>query len=128
MNTPVILIVEDDEPSYMYLSSLLTRFPCSIVRAHNGKEAVDICQETNDLRMVLMDLKMPVMDGLDATRNIKAVREDLPVIVITAYAFSGDEKVAMEAGCDEYLTKPVKKEFLYRTLAKYGFRPSPENY
>ncbi len=128
MKIPVILIVEDDEPSYLYLTSLLLRLPCSLVRAVNGQEAVSLCRGSDDISIVLMDLKMPVMDGLDATRNIKAVREDLPVIVITAYAFSGDEKVAMEAGCDEYLTKPVKKEFLYRTLAKYGFKVPSENY
>jgi CheY-like chemotaxis protein len=120
MTIPVILIVEDDEPSYMYLASLVDKVPCSIVRAHNGREAVDICIRRDDIGIVLMDLKMPVMDGLDATCEIKGIREDLPIIVITAYAFSIDEKAVMAAGGDAYLTKPVKKEHLYRIMAKLG--------
>lgn len=117
---PVILIVEDDEPSYIYLESLIRKIPVSVLRAINGDEAVTFCRENSDIAIVLMDLKMPVMDGLDATRTIKAFRNDLPVIIITAYAFSSDEKIAMSTGCDEYLTKPVNKELLYKKLEFYG--------
>ncbi len=128
MKIPEILIVEDDEPSYMYLASLISRIPCSIVRAINGQEAVAICESEERLAIVLMDLKMPVMDGLDATRAIKNVRSNLPVIAITAYAFSSDEKAVMAAGCDEYLTKPVKKEQLFRVLRSYGIDIAPAAY
>jgi two-component system cell cycle response regulator DivK len=116
----VILIVEDDEPSYVYLESVLRKLAVTTIRAYDGKEAVDYCRENPEIDLVLMDLKMPVMDGLDATRRIKAARQGLPVIAITAYAFSGDEKIAMAAGCDDYLTKPVKKELLFKKLEKYG--------
>ena len=116
----VILIVEDDEPSYLYLESVLKQVPATILRAENGKKAVDFCREDPDISIVLMDLKMPVMDGLEATRKIKSLRGSLPVIAITAYAFSGDERRVLAAGCDEYLTKPVKKELLLRKLESYG--------
>jgi two-component system, cell cycle response regulator DivK len=115
-----ILIVEDDDPSYLYLESLLRQIPVDSLRAVNGKEAVSFCSDNQDIDLVLMDLKMPVMDGLDATRRIKSIRRTLPIIAITAYAFTGDEKVAMDAGCDEYLTKPVKKELLFKKLGEHG--------
>jgi two-component system, cell cycle response regulator DivK len=116
----LILVVEDDDPSYLYIESLLRQIPVDILRAVNGKDAVSFCYENGEIDIILMDLKMPIMDGLDATRRIKAMRKSLPIIAITAYAFTGDEKVAMDAGCDEYLTKPVKKELLFTKLAVYG--------
>lgn len=122
MKNPVILIVEDDEPSFLYLESVLRNVPASLVHAVNGKEAVDICKANEDVSIVLMDLKMPVMDGLDATRFIKEIRKDLPVIAITAYAYSGDQRAVMVAGCDDYLTKPLKKELLYLKLESYGIK------
>jgi len=116
----VILVVEDDEPSYLYLESVLRVIPAFILRAHNGQEALDYCREDPDIAIVLMDLKMPVMDGLDATRRIKAIRKELPIIAITAYGFSSDERMVMAAGCDDYLTKPVKRELLMKKLETYG--------
>ncbi len=121
-NPPVILIVEDDEPSYLYLVSLLRLLPYTLLRAENGKEAVDYCIENQDIKMILMDLKMPVMDGLTSTRKIKAFRSDLPIIAITAYAFSSDERMAINAGCDEFLPKPVKKDLLFLKLEKFGIK------
>jgi two-component system cell cycle response regulator DivK len=117
---PMILIVEDDEPSYLYLESVLRNSPVVVVRASNGLEALNMCTSKPEINLVLMDLKMPVMDGLDATRRIKAIREELPIMAVTAYAFSGDEKIVREAGCDEYLTKPVRKEILFRKLKAFG--------
>ena len=72
------------------------------------------------ISLVLMDLKMPVMDGFEATKEIKLFRPDLPVIAITAYALSGDENRALEAGCDDYIAKPFEREILLYKLKKYG--------
>ena len=119
---PVILIVEDDEPSYLYLESILKQIPVTVLRVENGRKAVNLCGSGAQVSLILMDLKMPVMDGLDATRKIKTINPGLPIIVITAYAFSGDEKIAVDAGCDEYLTKPVKKELLFKKLEAYGIQ------
>ena len=70
--------------------------------------------------MVLMDLKMPVMDGVEATKRIKSFCPHLPVIAVTAYALSGDEKRALDAGCDDYVAKPFEKELLLKKMRKFG--------
>jgi CheY-like chemotaxis protein len=66
-----------------------------------------------------MDIKMPVMNGLEATRQIKAINRDVPVIAITAYAMAGDENIALEAGCDAYLAKPISKKLLLEKIAEF---------
>jgi len=117
---PVVLIVEDDENNSYLLESILVKYGISTLLAVNGKEAVDQCREHPEISVVLMDLKMPVMDGLEATREIKLFRKDLPVIAITAFAMRGDEKKALEAGCDAYLAKPINKASLLEKLKQFG--------
>lgn len=116
---PVVLVVEDDDVSYFFMESVLKKTSAKVFHAVNGLEAIDICKN-NQISVVLMDLKMPVMDGFEATRNIKALMSELPVIAVTAYAFSGDEKLARDAGCDGYIAKPFKKEILLKKLEIYG--------
>ncbi len=106
---PCILVAEDDEANLYYLNTLLKRANMNVVTATNGKEAVTSCQENPDIRLVLMDIRMPEMDGLEATRTIKAFRNELPIIAVTAYALHTDEKKARDAGCDDYLTKPLSR-------------------
>ena len=91
----------------------------------NGQQALDACRQNSLISLVLMDLKMPVMDGCEATAKIKAFRPNLPVIALTAYALIGDEKRALEAGCDDYLTKPLRKDLLIRKLIHYGIVVAP---
>lgn len=116
---PIILVVEDDEASFLYLESILRRTNAKTLTAQNGYEAVEICTNTA-VTIVLMDLKMPGMDGFEATKRIKALKPGLPVMAITAFAMSGDEKRAIDAGCDDYLTKPLKKDTLLDKLEQYG--------
>ena len=118
---PVVLIAEDDLYNDFYMNIILKSLASVVFRAANGKEAVEMCQLHPEISLVLMDLKMPVMDGLEATRQIKSFRKELPVIAITAYAFSRDKKKALEAGCDDFLSKPVSKEELLETFKKFGF-------
>jgi len=117
---PVLLIAEDEESNLFYLETLLRKASITIFSAVNGKEAVDQCRKHPEISLVLMDIKMPVMDGFEATREIKSFRKDIPVIAITAFAMMGDEKKALEAGCDDYLTKPVSKDVLLMKLKRYG--------
>jgi signal transduction histidine kinase/CheY-like chemotaxis protein len=117
---PVILIAEDDESNLMFLQVILRKKYVSIITALNGQEAVAKCQDHPEISLVLMDIKMPVMDGLEATREIKSFRKDLPIIACTAFALSGDAKMVEEAGCDDYISKPVNKEGLLEKLRKYG--------
>lgn len=112
-----ILVAEDNDSNYMLMSYILKR-DYEFFRAANGQEAVDkALAEHPDL--VLMDLRMPVMDGLEATRQIKAQLPDLPIIAITANAFDSDRQKALTAGCDDFLAKPVGAATCLAAIAKY---------
>lgn len=122
LNTPgmVVLIAEDDNINYLYLETVLSRNNIRLIRANNGIEAVELCQKHPEINLVLMDIKMPFMNGYDATRKIKKLFPDLPVIAQTAYAMNEDKVKASEAGCDDYITKPIKKGELLAMVEKYG--------
>ena len=104
-----ILIAEDDEVNFIYFKSIFKDNASKIIHAYNGKEAVELCRENPDISFVIMDIKMPVMNGIDATQEIRAFRKDLPIVALTAYAMTSDEKLALSAGCNAYFVKPVKK-------------------
>lgn len=114
-----ILIAEDNEVNYYYLKELLLEVNASLTWVVNGKEAVDLVREQSSFDIVLMDIKMPVMDGYEATREIKKIRKDLPIIAQTAYAMKSDMDMAKEAGCDEYITKPINREAFLNIITKY---------
>jgi len=118
--SPVILIVEDDDMNRRLLEIILARHVKRLLLAINGKEAVEICRVHPEVSLVLMDLKMPVMNGYEATRAIKSFRRSLPVIAITAFAMNSDEQLARDAGCDDYLTKPVSMSSLKKIFNKFG--------
>ncbi|WP_378172045.1 response regulator [Aquimarina sp. SS2-1] len=118
----VVLIAEDGEINYLFLKTVLTKmadFEFVIYRAENGKEAVDICTGNEKIDLVLMDIKMPIMDGYDATRRIKKLRPNLPVVAQTAYSTEEDIEKALAAGCDDFLAKPVDRKILRPILDKY---------
>lgn len=116
-----LLLAEDDFASFKYFDVLFSRLHIDLIHANNGQEAVDLCRKHPEIGLVLMDLKMPVMNGLEATRIIKQFRPELPIIAQTAFALSGDEFIAREAGCDDYLPKPITKKALTEKLEQYGF-------
>jgi two-component system, cell cycle response regulator DivK len=107
-----ILIVEDDETSSVLLQVFLSHGNYKFLYAVNGKMAVQMFRENPDIDLILMDLKMPVMDGYIATRQIREMNTNIPILAQSAYALAGDSKKALDAGCDDYITKPVKKEEL----------------
>lgn len=115
-NGQIILIVEDDETSYMLLKALLAPGNYKLIYASNGKEAIQTFRDNPETELILMDLKMPVMDGYEATRQIREFDKKIPIIAQTAYALSGDNKKALEAGCDDYVTKPIRKEELLKKI------------
>ncbi len=116
---PVILIVEDDPINIYLLESMLHKCRVALWHVENGQLAVDFCRNHPELSLVLMDLKMPVMDGFEATRQIKLNRPNLPVIAVTAFAMSGDRELALAAGCDDYLSKPFNTRSLVDKLREY---------
>ncbi len=115
---PFILVVEDDDDNYFYVEKLLSK-GYKILRAHNGLEAADLCKKYFDINLVLMDIKMPHMNGIEATQIIKSFRNDLPIIAVTAFAGSGDEFKIKEAGCDDYVSKPINETELISLILKY---------
>jgi signal transduction histidine kinase/CheY-like chemotaxis protein len=118
-NNLSLLIAEDDETSQLYLDALLHKKFKNIRIANNGKEAFEMCKANKEIDVVFMDLKMPVMDGYEATRKIREFNSDIIIIAQTAYALDGDKEKAMRAGCNDYITKPIKNETLQKVLEKY---------
>jgi len=116
-----ILIAEDDDTNYLYLEVLLKDKVKRIDRAQTGQEAVEMAQK-NNYDMIFMDLKMPVMSGDQATRKIKKLFPRLPVLATTAYAMQEEKDRALKAGCDEYLSKPIKKTEIMALIDKYALK------
>ncbi len=114
-----ILVVEDDEIAREYLANILDDLCKTVSFAENGQIAVDFVREHDDIDLVLMDIKLPKMDGYEATRAIRLFRPELPIIAQTAYALSGDREKTIEAGCTDYIQKPVQKDSLLRKIKKY---------
>ncbi len=119
VTNPLILIAEDDETNLKYLKLILKKAGFDTVGAINGEEAIEKIRTTPAIKLVLMDIKMPVMDGLEATRQIKQLYPHIPVIALTAYAQAGDEHKVLQAGCDDYLAKPVGREALLSYVKRY---------
>lgn len=117
-NSINLLIAEDEDSNYLLLEAILADLEIHIIRARNGSEAVEICK-TKQVDLVLMDIKMPVMDGCEATRQIKALKPELSVIAQTAYTMAEEKERALQAGCDSYITKPIKSGDLLALIKKY---------
>ena len=118
---PVMLIADDESTHRIYLDSFLKKYTSRIFQARNGREAVDLCREHPEIQLVMMDIKMPVLDGFEATREIKSFRNDILIIAFTAYAMNRDRKAALDAGCDDYVAKPTDSDGLLEVLKKHGF-------
>ena len=114
-----LLIVEDEWINYEYLAEVLHDRCNSILYAKNGQQAVDLCRNNDHIDLVLMDIKMPIMDGHSATRLIKAFRPELPVIAQSAYSFETEREIFLESGFDDYICKPIKLEVLLSIVSKY---------
>lgn len=118
-NQQQILVAEDDNTNFMFLQTVLEPTGAIIIHAWNGEEAVKICRENKDIAMVLMDIRMPILNGYEATRQIRTFRSDLPVIAQTAYAMPEDQIKATQAGCNSYISKPINRHQLIEILEKY---------
>lgn len=113
-----ILVAEDDDLNYKILETVLRRNKAEIVRAKNGKKAVEIFKE-KQFDLVLMDIQMPEMNGYEATREIKKLNYRLPVIAQTAFAMREERDKCIEAGCDDYIVKPINMSELQGKVSKY---------
>lgn len=113
-----ILIAEDDETSFFFLKFVLAKENVNIFYARSGQEAIDISEAHPEIDLILMDIKMGGMGGIEATQIIKSKNPNIPVIAQTAFALSSDKENILKSGCDDYITKPIRKEEL---LEKVNF-------
>ncbi len=111
-----LLIVEDEETSSFFLETILKNRFREIIFAKSGKEAIELCRKNPEIDIVLMDIKMPEMNGYEATREIRKFNKEVVIIAQTAFALAGDKQKAIEAGCDDYIPKPIDKELLLEMI------------
>ena len=115
-----ILVVEDDQASFEYVNTILKKEKHKIIHVISGLEAVVHCRQNPDLDIVLMDVKLLDIDGYEATRRIRTYNKEIPIVAVSAFAFQEDREKALECGCDGYVSKPLKKEFLLAIINKYS--------
>ncbi len=120
-NNYTVLIVEDEEVNLLYLDAILRNYGLNmhVLHAKNGKEAIKMCEKNPNINLILMDIKMPVMDGLEATKRIKKFRSDIKIIAQTAYTGVEEKKQASIVGCDDFISKPIAQESINRIMKKY---------
>jgi signal transduction histidine kinase/CheY-like chemotaxis protein len=114
----IVLIAEDDSSSEMLLSRELKKYCRKVLSVNNGIKAVETCRNNAEIDVILMDIKMPLMDGFDATKEIRKFNTDVVIIAQTAFAMSGDIEKCLQAGCDDYLTKPINNKSLMEIIKK----------
>ncbi len=112
-----ILIAEDNDSNFVLMTYILKKY-YQFERAKNGQEAVEMA-DNGQYDIILMDIKMPIMTGLEATKAIKEKHPDLPIVALTANAFDSDRQAAMDAGCDDFLAKPVSSEACLATIKRF---------
>ncbi len=114
-----ILVVEDDEDNLEFLRRLLIKHGANVVVARTGEEAVNIVKTNEQIQIVLMDIRLPDINGFETTRKIKKLKPNLPVIAQTAYAMYNDRELCLENGCDDYISKPLDKDILFEKINHY---------
>lgn len=114
-----LLVVEDNETSNIYFEAALRKTKAKLIWAKNGVDAVELVKNTKNIDLILMDINMPKMDGIEATRIIKELNPEIIIVVQTAFILSGEEQMCQEAGCDEFITKPIRLKYLLETINRY---------
>ncbi len=113
------MIVEDNEVSAIFLKTILKDFTQKIIHAKTGEQAAEECKTNDDFDLILMDIKMPGMNGCEATRLIRQFNKEVIIIAQTAFGLSGDKENAISSGCNDYISKPIKKAELLELIQKY---------
>ncbi len=114
-----ILVVDDTPTNFMLIKTALRSILLKKKKKKNGLEAIEICDTDPNIELVLMDIRMPVMDGYEASERIRKIRPDLPIIAQTSYAMQGDKEQSLMAGCTDYISKPLNLDNLKAIITKY---------
>ncbi len=115
----VVLVVEDNAISYKLIAAVLKQVSANVVHASNGQLAIDICSTDEHFDLIFMDLQMPEVDGLEATRKIKEMRPWLPIVATTANTYDENAEACREAGCDAFLTKPLQFRKMFELMQAF---------
>ena len=115
----VVLVVEDNAISFKLIAAVLNQVKATVVHAANGRMAIDACNSEAHFDLVFMDMQMPEVDGLEATRKIKEMRPWLPVVATTANTYDENAQACKEAGCDEFLTKPLQFRKMFELMQSF---------
>jgi CheY-like chemotaxis protein len=114
-----ILIVEDDWISSQYMNRIFANTKITVIKAENGEDAIELVKNTPDIDLILMDIRMPGIGGIEAIKQIKSLKPTLPIIAQTAYAYNEEKDKILSVGCDDYLAKPIDDEKLNSLMHKY---------
>jgi len=114
-----ILVAEDEDVNFLYIDLVLKGMGVNVIRAENGKKAVDIMNTNHNINIILMDIKMPEMSGIEATQIIRSNNASIPIIATTAYALEGDKEKLLSTGCNDYISKPIRSSDLITIVKKY---------
>ena len=114
----VLLVVEDEDHNYAYIHEILKKTHATIIRAENGIKAIDIFKQ-GLIDLILMDIKLPLMDGFKATIEIKKIKPSVPIIAQTAFAMEKEKIACLKAGCDDYIAKPYEPAKLLERMKRY---------
>ncbi len=112
-----ILIVEDIKVNHMLIDRILRKTKAQVIWAMDGQKAVDIIKEDNKIDLILMDIRLPVMNGYEATREIRKLNGDVPIIAQTAYVMEDEKDKVLQVGCNDLITKPLRKDVLLEKIA-----------
>jgi len=115
----VLLVAEDEDFNYIFLEEILIDTNVTLIRAKDGQEAIQIFESNPKIDLVLMDMQMPVLNGYDATRSIKKLKQEIPIIAQTAYHYGEAYEEIMAAGCDDFVTKPIDIGGMKNIIAKF---------
>ena len=118
-NKVTVLVAEDEEFNRFYISELLAKTNYLLIEATNGEEAVEMARKNENIDLILMDIKMPRVNGKEAMKQIKAFNPEIPIIALTALAMESDRTEALDSGFDSFLTKPIDKDALFEKIKHY---------
>ncbi len=118
-NGKTILVVEDTDTTIRYFRAALKRTNADVLYAKNGLEAVQTVKTRKDINLILMDIHMPFMNGFEATREIRKMRKDINIIIQTAYVLSNEREKSFDAGCNEFIAKPISFKNLLHTINEF---------
>lgn len=114
-----ILLVEDEDANHIFIASALEKTRVNLLWAKDGREAIDMVHEHPEIELILMDIRMPELDGYEATRQIKSFKPNIPIVAQTAYVMSNEKGKVLQAGCDDLIVKPIRLKVLLSVCAKY---------